>query len=425
MAWRALVDAARAELDPAIVARVDEYKPYFADRKLTKQQFEDAAPHLRDVALLALPASVDLAADYMGWGVGLLEHLLTKRMPRKAHLLWRDTTRAGYLATRKPGSKNAGQAILGRLHDAAHAALAGKPLDVEERAERTAAQRAQAVADVQQAQRDGERTDGPLLADATKVRDADSAERAALGLVGEHVDELLVALAAVRVMVQAARPDALLPQPGKVGRGKSIPVGHHEVVQLLRTAATARSAKDQLYRRGATLVGLGGGLAGEALAGVRGTDIGEHVIAGRPLVTVAVTRRGVRVLVPVLPPLAPAVRRIGEQAGGAYVVGGGTARTSRLSVIARQMRDADGRTVSYDSFRLRATWLVLHVMAGSYLPAVLACAGLDGLSTVEELLPYCPPLPTLTADPLAAALREQMLAAAVLAAEAAAARAAS
>lgn len=58
--------------------------------------------------------------------------------------------------------------------------------------------------------------------------------------------------------------------------------------------------------------------------------------------------------------------------------------------------------VEWSPMRLRATWLVRHLAAGTHIPTLLEAAG---LTTLAALVPLLPHVPQLSAEDAAAALR--------------------
>jgi len=137
-------------------------------------------------------------------------------------------------------------------------------------------------------------------------------------------------------------------------------------------------------RRGAgmALVALG---AGAGLDGRWVTRVApEDVTVDEGEVTVRIGDPSARV-VPVLCEFADDVAELAV--GDKFLVGGRSLSRNRASNLAASLELADG-TPRLNCGRLRSTWLVAHMEAGTSLHELVAIAGLKGLTVLSDLLPY-------------------------------------
>ena len=84
-----------------------------------------------------------------------------------------------------------------------------------------------------------------------------------------------------------------------------------------------------------------------------------------------------------------------QTAGGGYLFRPNSVRAKNLvsNFLGRAHRSPSSPAVKLA--RLRDTWIVEHLAAGTPLPVLVAAAGLDGLSSLDRLLPH---LPTVGAE---------------------------
>lgn len=127
-------------------------------------------------------------------------------------------------------------------------------------------------------------------------------------------------------------------------------------------------------------LGLGAGLDGRWLHLVHGSDVDQ--IDGTTVVEVPDPAPRV---VPIRDVWAATVRELAEQAGEGLLFGG--ERPSK-NLVNRRAGDFDlgKRTPKPNAARLRSTWLVAHLAAGTRLPELVEAAGMQGITTLSDLL---------------------------------------
>ena len=128
-------------------------------------------------------------------------------------------------------------------------------------------------------------------------------------------------------------------------------------------------------------LGLGAGLDGRWLHLVYGSDVDQ--IDGTTMVEVPDPAPRV---VPVRDAWAATVRELAEQADDGLLFGG---ERPRKNLVNRRASDFDlsQDTPKPNAARLRSTWLVAHLAAGTRLPELVEAAGLQGITTLSDLLP--------------------------------------
>ncbi len=161
----------------------------------------------------------------------------------------------------------------------------------------------------------------------------------------------------------------------------------------LRRAARRQSTVPK-QRAARALIALG---AGAGLDGRWSTRVGaEDVIVGGGAVRVRVGEPGAR-SVPVLAGFEDEVVDLAEMArDGDYLVGGTSSdrnRASRLAVGFERPYPSLGLSAA----RLRSTWLVHHLEAGTRLSELVGAAGLSGATVLSDLLSEVAPLGTAEA----------------------------
>lgn len=161
----------------------------------------------------------------------------------------------------------------------------------------------------------------------------------------------------------------------------------YESWQVTRFLDLALSQPTMARRRSALAVlalGLGAGLDGRDIGWIRGTD----VIFGPDGATVVMVDGGSRPRrVVALDRYAELIRTCADAAGEQLLIGAGTpgGRNVTSVALARLIDDPDlPRLVAS---RLRSTWLLTHLAAGTPLHVLLPAAGLSTARPLEDLLP--------------------------------------
>jgi hypothetical protein len=147
-----------------------------------------------------------------------------------------------------------------------------------------------------------------------------------------------------------------------------------------RTDARIRAAKALLA------LGAGAGLDGRWVARVTAEDISVH----GSVVLVNVGKPSPR-SVPILAHWESEVVQLASKAGDQFLVGGSSTSRNRASFVAASFESPLGHP-RLSAARLRSTWLVWHLNAGTRLPELAAAAGLQGVTVVSDLLSAVPPM---------------------------------
>lgn len=236
-------------------------------------------------------------------------------------------------------------------------------------------------------------TDGPAL-----VQDDLRIDRTTLGLA--PAEQYWTLLRAIRDRILAEHPNV-----HTTGRdGQHLPIGDVELARLLVATGPMR----RTMRHDARLylcLGLGAGLTARQMSRVRGTDIRTDLRAGEGRMTVAVRDAEGHVVrtVPVLAPFTPMLAGIARHAGDAPALTGRGQNTSRrVESIRVAFSLRDPHNLRPTPWRLRATWILVHLACGTPLPALLAAAGLTTTTAFDALLPYLPATSRDLAHPWAA-----------------------
>ena len=107
------------------------------------------------------------------------------------------------------------------------------------------------------------------------------------------------------------------------------------------------------------------------------------------------------VVVPVLADFGDDLVALAATPTGRFLVGGDSLARNRASALAARVEMPAG-VPRLSAARLRSTWLVHHLAAGTRLPELVAAAGLAGATVLSDLLPYVDPLPDEAARQLLA-----------------------
>ena len=143
---------------------------------------------------------------------------------------------------------------------------------------------------------------------------------------------------------------------------------------------------------GAALLGYGCGLPAAELTDTVGDDVEQH---DDGLVVVRVRGPRARV-VPVRARYGPALLALAADAGPAHLfrpaTDGRLGKNALTNAVARAAQHGDPLLPRLTAQRMRATWLVRHLDAGTPPAALLAAAGLDGLGSLDRYLRWTTPL---------------------------------
>ncbi|MGH2706337.1 MAG: hypothetical protein ACRDJ4_15000 [Actinomycetota bacterium] len=177
------------------------------------------------------------------------------------------------------------------------------------------------------------------------------------------------------------------PRPEAVNRRQvSAPYSTAELEQLWDDAL--HQSTPARLRAGQALIALG---AGAGLDGRWSTRVlAEDVICRGPVVLVRVGGPAAR-RVPVLARWEHVVVKLAATAGDQFLVGGKSLSRNRAGNLAGDFKVGLGHP-ALSGARLRATWLLHHLTAGTRIPELAAAAGLQGVTVLSDLLPYVPRL---------------------------------
>jgi integrase len=175
------------------------------------------------------------------------------------------------------------------------------------------------------------------------------------------------------------------PKPQKVSHKVLAPPYAKDDVEWMWHIAASQKTPGR--RRSATALlalALGAGLKAHELAAVRSEDVDFRTDAVLVTVPGARARR-----VPVLPPAHGALRWLCEKYEGRQLYADITASRTAPSQVSREI-EVPPRAPSFDSPRLRTTWLVNMLTTGLSLSGVYLYAGTVSTQSLRDLLPYVP-----------------------------------
>ncbi len=155
---------------------------------------------------------------------------------------------------------------------------------------------------------------------------------------------------------------------------------------LCEDAALQPSESRRRAALGLLALGLGAGLDGRWVAKVRATDVvkrGKFVIVsvGEPAARSVVVRAE----------WEHTVLELASSAGGAFLVGGGSVSSNRTSHLTESLVVPTGHPRLVPA-RLRSTWLLGHLLAGTRLAELCQAAGLKRLNACSDLIEHMAPL---------------------------------
>lgn len=164
-------------------------------------------------------------------------------------------------------------------------------------------------------------------------------------------------------------------------RQVAAPYSADDVARLEVDAANQHTAERRQAFAAFLALGLGAGLDGRWAGQVRARDVRE--IDGR--VVIEVGEPAPR-LVPVRERHAAQLLAIAADAGEGLLITGEPTR-NRVNHVRRQLTVSE-RSPGLDLGRLRATWIVAQLEARTQVTALVAAAGVAGLTTFSDLLEF-------------------------------------
>ena len=236
-------------------------------------------------------------------------------------------------------------------------------------------------------------TDDGLPLDREVVLDPDSVERFVQGLDRSDQSRATYRSVLRRVGPLLTKRAPWEPRPRSMSRRQvALPYTKTEVEQLRRAALHQPSAGRRRAARAILALGLGSGLDGRWVAQVRATD----VVLMKGVVTVCVGDPSPRT-VPVLACWEDEVAELAASAGDQFLVGGTSISKNRANDLTRWVVAPPGHP-QLSGPRLRSTWLLWHLDAGTRLTELAMAAGLQGVTVLSDLLGLVAPLPGRDAD---------------------------
>jgi hypothetical protein len=229
-----------------------------------------------------------------------------------------------------------------------------------------------------------------LPLDREVVLDPDTLERLILTARQPQMSPMMLQL--IRTAVRRMGPTLTSkapwqPRPKALGRRVLAPP--YSQAELRALAKVARSQAMPLRRRAAQalfLLGAGAGLDGRWATRIRGSDV-------IPVAEAVLVRTG-----PPSPRLVPLLARyetdlldLAALAGDEPLIGPQSPHRNRMNYIRKTLQLGYGNPELSPS-RLRTTWLVHHITAGTRLPELTEAAGVSWLSHPKELLAFVQPL---------------------------------
>lgn len=182
------------------------------------------------------------------------------------------------------------------------------------------------------------------------------------------------------------------PRPASLARRQvAPPYTAPEVLILRKDALVQPTAARRRAARALLALGLGTGLDGRWVNRVVSRDVqdsasGVVVEVGEPM-----ARR-----VMALAQWDEELIALAETAGDQFLVGGYSTSTRRTGHLTERLVVPTGHPRLAPA-RLRSTWLVTHLRAGTRLPELCGAAGLEGVTVLSDLLELVEPLDEIAA----------------------------
>jgi hypothetical protein len=188
------------------------------------------------------------------------------------------------------------------------------------------------------------------------------------------------------------------PRPSAISRRQLTRPYTTDEVRVLFTDAARQPTSSRLRAAWALLLlGLGAGLDGRWATRVSGRDVsdtdgGVSIEVGEP------SARSVVVIAGLEAPLLA----VAQIAGDEFLVGGRSTSNRRTGHLTERLITPTGHPRLAPA-RLRSTWLLWHLEAGTRLPELCRAAGLQGPGVLSDLFEFVEPMPC---DVIAMMLRD-------------------
>jgi integrase len=224
-----------------------------------------------------------------------------------------------------------------------------------------------------------------MTLDPESILDPDTVER--FVTQGLHADTSRATYRSVlrRIGPLLTRKAPWEPRPARLARRQvAQPYTRAEVETLSRTAGRQSTPAKVRAARALLALGAGAGLDGRWVTRVKAEDI---TVDGSVLL-ICVSDPAARA-VPVLALWEREVVQLASTAGDEYLVGGNSTSRNRASALASGLEIPPGHP-RLSAARLRSTWLLWHLEAGTRLPELAVAAGLKGITVLSDLLHAVP-----------------------------------
>jgi hypothetical protein len=177
------------------------------------------------------------------------------------------------------------------------------------------------------------------------------------------------------------------PRPLAIPRRQiALPYVDQEIVMLWTAAKHQPTERTRRAAFAFLVLGLGAGLDGRWVSKVRAPDVASH----KGAVSIAVRAPSPRAVV-VRAIFENDVLELAKTAGSEFLVGGKSVSVNRTGHLVSSLVVPTGHPTLAPA-RLRSTWLLWHLTAGTRLPELCLAAGLQGPAMLGELLSLVPPL---------------------------------
>jgi hypothetical protein len=228
--------------------------------------------------------------------------------------------------------------------------------------------------------------------DRERILDPDTVERFVTHALGAERSRSTYRAVLRRVGPMLTKNAPWEPRPEAIARRQLAPPYSDAEVGVLADDANAQpTVARQRAAWAFLLLGLGAGLDGRWATRVTGRD----VTYDGTVVRVQVGEPAARSVV-VLGALEASLLDLAELSGSECLVGGHSLSNRRTGHLTGRLVTPTGHPRLAPA-RLRSTWLLWHVRAGTGLPELCEAAGLQGPAVLGDLLVYVEPLPKAVA----------------------------
>jgi hypothetical protein len=223
-----------------------------------------------------------------------------------------------------------------------------------------------------------------IALDREVVFDPDTVERFVAASRGSDASRATYRAVLRRIGPLLTRKAPWEPRTAPVSRRQvAVPYTGEELERLSNVACQQPTERQRRAAGAITALGAGAGLDGRWCTRVRAEDVLVDEVA-----LIRVGDPAAR-LVPVLARWEAAVLDLATTASGEYLVGGYSTSRNRASALTASLVVPPGYP-KLSCARLRSTWLLSHLIAGTRLPELASAAGLRGITVLSDLLANVP-----------------------------------